>query len=273
MSVLHPSQPPQPLQAPVSLDIQGLRAGFGLTTPFSARLEGPAVIGVIGPNGAGKSTLLRALLGVEPSAQGEVMINGRLLSTLSPHERCFTMSYLPQTPEGSPHWSLLELSAQGVVGMSGPARSTHALEALERVGLRERAHERLGTLSGGERRRAFLARTFAQRARVSLLDEPLAHLDWAHAEAHMRLIREESRRVAQLTLIALHDLNLAALYCDALISVCPQRGALVGAPQALLTEEHLSELFGEWPTLSVHPRCGAPLLLPHGPLYRSKRLT
>ena len=249
----------------LSLEVKGLHARFGLTTPFSAHLEGPALIGVIGPNGAGKSTLLRALLGVEPSTQGEVLINGRALKVLRPHERATTLSYLPQTPEGSPHWSLLELSAQGVVGLSGRAREERALEALERVGLGGRASERLGTLSGGERRRAFLARTFAQRARVSLLDEPLAHLDWARAEAQMRLIREEGRGAAQLTLIALHDLNLAALYCDALITVCPQRGASVGVPRELLSEGHLSELFGERPTLSVHPRCGGPLLIPHGP--------
>jgi iron complex transport system ATP-binding protein len=233
-----------------TLRLEGLRGAHAPRAPISLEAEG-GLLGVVGPNGVGKSTLLRLILGAERPTQGRALLNGAPLRALPAATRAAWVCYLPQDPPCSPHWTVEELVGQGA---RGEGRATQeALSALDLTPLAARA---LSEVSGGERRRAFLARVMAQRAALSLLDEPLAHLDWAQGEAQLRLLKRHTRALGGLTLITLHDLNLAALYCDRLLLLTPSGGAWLGPPAEVLTEERLHAAFGALPLLTPHPRGG-----------------
>jgi len=247
-----------PAPAAPHLLLEGLRGAHAPRAPVWLEARG-GLLGLLGPNGVGKSTLLRLILGAEPAAEGRALLNGAPVRALPPAARAARVCYLPQEPPASPHWTLEELAEQGAAD-AGAARA-----ALAALGLAPLAARALGEVSGGERRRAFLARALAQRAALTLLDEPLAHLDWAQAESHLRLLRADARARSALTLITLHDLNLAALYCDEVLLLAPSGEAWRGSPAAALTAPHLRAAFGAEPLLVPHPRAlGAPQVLPWG---------
>jgi len=250
------AQPDEPLLA-----LREVTARFGLSSPLSLSLSGPALIGVIGPNGAGKSTLLRMILGVEAALTGSLRVAGCSPAGLSGLERVRLVSYLPQNPSFSPYWTVAELVSQGLSPrlLRPELRAQRLNETLTQLGLEALSERRLGSLSGGERRRALIGRTLAQRAHMSLLDEPLAHLDWARREELMSLMRQLVIGAGQLALIALHDLNLAALYCDQLLLLSPHHPPQLGAPQELMSAEWLKRAYGREPLLITHPERSGPL--------------
>lgn len=244
--------------SPPRLLLEGLRGAHAPRAPVSLEAAG-GLVGLVGPNGVGKSTLLRLILGAEPAAEGRALLSGEPLRALPAHLRAARVCYLPQEPPSSAHWTLTELVGQAA------ASEEAARAALSDLGLAHLAARALGEVSGGERRRAFLARALAQGAALSLLDEPLAHLDWAQAEAQLRLIKRRTQERGGLTLITLHDLNLAALYCDALLLLSPSGESWRGRPAEVLTAPRLHAAFGAAPLLSPHPRCsGSAQLLPWG---------
>jgi iron complex transport system ATP-binding protein len=138
--------------------------------------------------------------------------------------------------------------------------------AISAVGIEALANRFVDELSGGERQRVILARALAQQPRLLLLDEPTANLDLHHQVAMLELVRGLTRDHGLAVLAAVHDLQLAALYCDRLALL--NRGEIVsqGSPEAVLTEPLLLETFGQRVVLSAHPTHGVPLvaLVPNG---------
>lgn len=221
------------------------------------------VLGLIGANGTGKSTLLRALAGVRPPATGEVLLAGRPLDAWSSRERARRVAFVAQEEAAPSDLLVSELVALGRVpharawgGVSQADRDAVA-RALDLVDLGYAAQQTLDRLSGGERRRAVVARGLAQEASLLLLDEPTNHLDIRHQLALMRLVR----RLGRTVVLAIHDLDLAATFCDR-IAVLHDGGLVAcGTPGDVLTPELLHDAFGVLATRVTHPLTGRTHLL------------
>jgi len=248
----------------VRLDNVTVRLGGAeVVKGVSADLSG-GVIGLIGPNGAGKSSLVRAIAGLVP-AKGEILIDGAHVSSLPLGDRARRIAYLPQGQ--AVHWPLTveRLVALGRLPHLAPfARPAdvdvraieEALARTELLALRERP---IDQLSGGERARVLLARALAVDAPLLLADEPLAALDPAHQIEVMHLLREEAAR--GVTVIAvLHDLTLAARWCDRLLLIDGGRLVADGAPRAVLTGERIGAVYGV--SAFIGEAAGEPLIVP-----------
>ena len=224
------------------------RAGRRVVEDVSFTAAGGALIGIVGPNGAGKSSLVQAMLGLVPS-QGGVLLDGKPLGGQSRADIAKTLAYLPQGQ--SLYWPL---SVERLVALG---RLPH-LAPLSRIADADRAAVRramaiadvttLATrtateLSGGERARVLLARALAVEAPALIVDEPLAALDPAHQIEVMEILAAEAAR-GVLVIAVLHDLGLAARYCDRLLVLDQGRLVADGSPAAVLTPERLLETYG-----------------------------
>lgn len=230
-------------------------------------LEPGALVGIIGPNGAGKSTLIRALLGLAKPQAGQVTIDGQDVARLDRQAIARAVAYLPQGQ--TLHWplSVERLVALGRLPHLGPlSRLTGADDAAIEAAMARadvlHLKGRVATeLSGGERARVLLARALAVGARALIADEPLAALDPGHQIDVMDLLREEARGGA-LVVTVLHDLSMAARYCDRLLLM--EGGALVadGGPMDVLTPEALARVYGV--TARIEQAGDGPMILPMG---------
>ncbi len=207
------------------------------------------LIGLIGPNGAGKSTLLRAIAGILGHDHGTVLLDGAEMGSMSPKDIASNLALVPQIAPYTHSFTSLELVLMGRYPHLGRfqiesesdrdiARSAMALTETEKLSDRT-----LDTLSGGERQRVFVSRALAQKPRVLLLDEPTSNLDILHQLKVLGLVR---RLVdTGLTAIAaIHDLHLAARYCDLLVLLSGGRVAATGTPEQVLSPENIESAFG-----------------------------
>jgi iron complex transport system ATP-binding protein len=233
----------------------------------SVTLAPGELVGIIGPNGAGKSTLIRALLGLAKPQAGQVTIGGQDVARLDRHAIARSVAYLPQGQ--TLHWplSVERLVALGRLPHLGPlsrltAQDDAAIEAaMARADVLHLKGRVATELSGGERARVLLARALAVGARALIADEPLAALDPGHQIDVMDLLREEARGGA-LVVIVLHDLSMAARYCDRLLLMAG--GALMadGPPMDVLTPEALAQVYGV--TARIEQAGDGPMILPLG---------
>ena len=230
----------------VSFAYDGTEALRGVTATF----ERAQLVALTGPNGSGKSTLLKLLARVLAPQIGEVIFDGRRLRDWPPKEYAKNAAYLPQDPDPTFPMRALDVVVSGRAPFLGRFAWESAAdydEASNALALCDAAHlaERyLDEMSGGERKRVFLARVLAARPRVILLDEPLASLDVSHVQQFSALLRDIVDRTEATVLYATHDLNWAAAYSDRMIVM--QRGALVvdDAPSEVLQAGRVRELFG-----------------------------
>jgi iron complex transport system ATP-binding protein len=206
-------------------------------------------IGLVGPNGAGKSTLLRVLAGLQ-RGKGEVHLDGREVTRLTPRQRAVRVGYAPQIPVLPEALTVREYVLLGRTPhhglFSGPRRADDDVvaETLERLDLTTLGGRSLSRLSGGERQRAVLARTLAQRPGVLLLDEPTASLDLGHAQQVLELV-DRLRHEDGLTVVTtLHDLALAGQYADRLVLLAGGQVAAAGDPARVLTAQRLADHYG-----------------------------
>ncbi|RJS45867.1 ABC transporter ATP-binding protein [Nocardioides cavernaquae] len=225
------------------------------------------VLGLIGSNGTGKSTLLRVLAGVRPASAGEVLLAGRPLGAIRSRERARQIAFVAQEEAAPSDLLVSEMVALGRVpharawGGIDEASRLAVTEALHLVDLEYAAQQSMDRLSGGERRRALIARGLAQEAPLLLLDEPTNHLDIKHQLALMRLVRRLCRDLDRTAVVALHDLDLAATFCDR-IAVLHAGGLFaLGTPDEVLTPSVLHDAFGVLATRVTHPLTGRTHLL------------
>lgn len=205
------------------------------------------LLGLIGPNGAGKTTLLRALGGLIPF-RGTVDIDGKALPGLSRRTLARMVAYVAQGHVV--HWPVaaedaVRLGRLPHRGASGDAASTdaHAVsKAMERADVSQFAGRNVLSLSEGERARVLLARALAVEAPILLVDEPIASLDPYHQLQIMEVLRAYAHEGA-LVIAVLHDLTLAARFCDRLILLDGGRVAGCGDPDSVLTEETLRQAY------------------------------
>jgi ABC-type cobalamin/Fe3+-siderophores transport system ATPase subunit len=237
---------------------------------ISLSVQAGEVLALIGPNGAGKTTLLKAISGILPLSSGRVLFDSRDVKDFSPAERARLIAVVPQArqlPEAFTVWQTVAMGRTPYLnwlGQLSPPDRQITEQALVRTGLIDLSQRLVGQLSGGEQQRVLLARALAQDTPVLLLDEPTAHLDLRHQSSLLSLVRELATERRLTLLIALHDLNLVALFADrtALLVDGQLRG--LGTPQDVLTPQRLFEAYQTHLDVVPHPAYGTPLILPYG---------
>jgi len=203
-------------------------------------------LGLIGPNGSGKSTVLRAILGALDAAGGVILIDGDNARALSARERSRRLAIVAQEePSGLPltAWDSVILGRS--VHISGwqsyrnedERAAEQAMEDTGTLHLRDRS---MDELSGGERQRVLIARALAQAASHLLLDEPTNHLDVRYQHELLTVVAG----LPLCTVVVLHDLNLAARYCDQVVLLDRGQVMAAGDPSAVLTSENLEPVYG-----------------------------
>src|SRR5579859_3330450 len=252
------AQQPEPAAVPrlsfsaaparIAIQLEHLSAGYGgslAIRDISVAIETGHRVALIGPNGAGKSTLFKAIVGLVVPSNGHVVINGQ-----SGPDARQAVAYVPQFEDVD--WdfpvSVLDVVVMGLARQVGWLRQPNArhrqiaLGALERVGLAQYARVQIGELSGGQKRRVFVARALAQGANILLLDEPFSGVD-ALAQQTLFDILDNLRREGATVLLATHDLQLASTHFDALLIV-NQRAIAYGKPEETFKPALLAEAFG-----------------------------
>ena len=206
-------------------------------------------LALIGPNGGGKTTLLRAIARLVSFA-GSIALEGRPTATMRRAELSRLLAVVPQEPSTPPWLTVGEYVLLGrtphlgALAKEGRRDREAAARALARLDLLAYGDRLLGTLSGGEKQRAVVARALAQEARIVLLDEPTAALDIGHQQQALDLL-DVLRAESGLTLVsAMHDLTLAAQYADRMVLLDRGRVVADGFPRDVLTEEAIARHYG-----------------------------
>ena len=230
-----------------ALEIRNVWAGYNGQAALegvSFGIEAGCLAGLVGPNGSGKSTLLRVILGLHRPWRGQVLVYGERCDPSHGH-----LAYMPQTEDVDWNFpvTVLDVVLMGRYGRLGllrrPSREDRriAMAALERVRLADRAKRRIGELSGGEQRRALIARALAQEADLLLLDEPVTGLDAASQHDLLQLF-DELRGEGRTLLVATHDLSCVAAGFDHAIAL-NRKVIAFGRPETVLTEEVLNATY------------------------------
>lgn len=218
------------------------RGGIPVLDGISLLLEGGSLTALAGPNGAGKSTLLAVLAGlVEPEA-GQVTLAGTPLWSLTRAERARRIAWLEQGAHAAWGLTVREVVALGRLP-HGDRGEREVERAIAACGLGHLAGRRVDRLSGGEARRAMLARVLATGAAVLLLDEPAADLDPAQGFALMRLLRAEAE-AGRVVVVVLHDLSLASRFADRIVLLSAGRIEADGPARSVMTPEAAGRVFG-----------------------------
>ncbi|SFI13919.1 ABC transporter ATP-binding protein [Albimonas pacifica] len=233
------------------LSVEGISVARGarrVVEDVSFEARGGEVLGLVGPNGAGKSSLLRAIACLVPRAAGRARVDGEDLAALSPRERARRLAFLPQGHEVNWPISVERLAGLGRLPHRGPLAAPSPADreaterAMRRAGVKGFRDRPASGLSGGERARALLARALAVEAPMLLADEPVASLDPYHQLRVMELMRETAA-AGDLVIVVLHDLALAARFCDRLAVMGAGRLLAFGPPEAALSPDRLAEAY------------------------------
>ena len=226
------------------------------------------ILGVIGPNGSGKTTLVRLLSGVLAPSAGTVRLAGRPLTAYRRREVARRLAVVPQDPTIDFPFTALEVVLMGraphLSALAFPRARDLAIarEAMARLEVAEVEGRPLDRLSGGERQRVLLARALAQEPEVLLLDEPTTHLDLRHQAGIHDVVRALARERGRAVVSVLHDLNLAALFCDRLMLLAGGVVVGQGSPEAVLTVDALQQAYQTQVYVGRNERTGAPVVLP-----------
>ena len=234
---------------PLSLSLSGVTVAVGsveICSEVSLEVDAGQVVGIIGPNGSGKTTLLRTVYRVLRPRLGRVVVGEDDLWDLRPSEVARRVAVVVQEPRSDFEFTLREVVAMGRSPHQAPfAREStedrqRVDDALAHVDIAELATRSFSTLSGGEKQRALIARALVQEARVLILDEPTNHLDIRYQLEVLELVRG----VGVTTLMSVHDVNLAAQYCDHVVVLQGGRVQAAGPVETVLVPEVLEPVFG-----------------------------
>lgn len=239
--------------------------GRTLLQPLSLTFPPGKVTALIGHNGSGKSTLLKMLGRHHRASAGQVLLNQQPVDRWNSKAYARQVAYLPQQLPAAEGMTVRELVAigrypwHGALGRFGQEDRDRVDDAIARVGLNAFAGRLVDSLSGGERQRAWLAMMVAQNSRCLLLDEPTSALDIAHQVEVLALIQTLSRERGLTVIAVLHDINMAARYCDHLVAL--RQGALIaeGGPETMMQAEVLGTIYGIPMGILPHPQGGAPV--------------
>jgi len=248
-----------------AIEVDGVSVTLGgaaVLDSVSTSVDEGRLVGLVGPNGAGKTTLLRTINGVLDPDRGSVRVDGRDVATLDSRATSRLVATVPQSTASTfdfPVRRIVEMGRTPHIGRFGTrtAADRDAVdEAMDRAAVSHLADRPVTAVSGGERQRVFLARALAQDTPVLLLDEPTSDLDVNHQVRTLDLVADlvdEGRTVVA----AIHDLDLAARYCDELRLLHDGRIRAAGPPESVLTDDTVEAAFGARATVTTHPVTGS----------------
>jgi iron complex transport system ATP-binding protein len=252
--------------------VKGLSYSYGpvkALNGLSFSLPQGKVVGLLGPNGSGKSTLCLCLAGMLDSKEssGEIKVSDQDLGSFAPEKLARQMAVVFQDNQFSFDFSAYQIVLMGrspylrPLQPEGSEDHRIAEKAMRDCDCYELKDRPIRSLSGGERQRVVLARALAQATPILLLDEPTNHLDLKHQKQILSLVRELASVRGVLSLVVLHDLNLAGQYCDHLLLL--DRGLLVkqGSPEEVLTPESLNPVYQINVHKISHPLTGRPQII------------
>ena len=255
---------------------EGLELGYGdrmVLTDVNFQVAAGEFVGILGPNGSGKSTLLHALSGLLPPKRGVITVTDKVLWTLGSRLRAQTLAVVPQSTEVRFPFSCLEIVLMGRyphrrrLGSLTEADLVWALKSMRRTTTEHLKERPVNQVSGGECQRVVIARALAQDPRILLLDEATSSLD-VRKKLEIFAILEELNRTRGLTVLcAMHDLNLAALYCRRLMFVKDGRMMEDGPTERVFTPEILAAVYDTPMEVRWHPVSQRPyaVMLPLAP--------
>ena len=256
-----------PGQTPI-LDARGL--GFALPgrqilTDIDLAVGQGEVAALVGHNGSGKSTLIKLLARqLKPSA-GSLAFEGRPVDAFAAREFARKVAYLPQDLSTAAGMTVRELVAcgrypwHGALGRFTDQDTGKVEQAIEKTHLGSHAGRMVETLSGGERQRAWIAMLLAQDARCLLLDEPISALDITHQVEVLALVQRLSRERGLGVVVVLHDVNMAARFCDEILALHGGRLIARGTPDEIMTPSRLEGIYGIAMDVIPHPVTGQPV--------------
>ena len=228
------------------------------------------MVGLVGPNGTGKSTLLNIASRTLKPQQGRVLLGGVDVQQLSPRSRASKVSMVPQSPAVPTGFNCMEVVLMGrnphlgLLQWEGPRDLEIVHHAMELTGTDEFASRPITSLSGGERQRVFIARALSQGTPLLLLDEPTAHLDIGYQPVVLDLIQRVRTEMGVSVLAAMHDISLAAQYCQRIAVLHKGSVHAVGTPEEVVTADVVFQAFGAEVAITHHPVHGTPVVLPIG---------
>ena len=239
--------------APV-LAVEHLAVSYGkkpVLKDLSLSLPPGSILGILGPNGTGKTTFLKCLTGLLTPTAGHVMVGGRPLTAYTPRKLAKEIGYVPQYTGSGLGTTVMDTVLLGRFPHLGLFRRSYTEEdkafvfhLLQRLHLEGFAFRDIRQLSGGERQRVFIARALAQEPRLLLLDEPTSSLDPYHQLFVLHLLADAVKERGVTVIMTLHDLNLAALFCDRAVFLKEGYIVAAGAIDKVLTAENIRTIYG-----------------------------
>jgi iron complex transport system ATP-binding protein len=213
---------------------------------ITAGVSSGTILSLIGENGSGKSTLLMCLAGILNIAGGSITIDGRDLSAIPDQERAKLIAIVPQRVHVTDSIRVFDTVIMGRKPYFHYRESNHDLrmteEALRSCGIEHLAFRKMGSLSGGEKQKVFIARAIAQATPILILDEPLNSLDLRYQIAVLDLLKRKASDDRLIVIMAIHDVNLALRCSDAVLLLKQGNQVAIGDPKTTLTEKTIEEV-------------------------------
>jgi iron complex transport system ATP-binding protein len=255
----------------VKIEIKGVSFNFKSVKALenvTAEIESGSFVGLLGPNGSGKTTLLKCLSGLLKPKIGSIYLDGKNLNVFSGNELAKIFSTVFTTAIETPQMEVFDIMATarhpwtGWLGILNSKDITVINEALEKLEIKDFIARQFNELSDGQKQKVLIARALAQEPKVLLLDEPAAHLDIKHQIEVLGVIKKITREKDLITIGALHDINLAALFCDFIILLNKGKIVSIGPTESVLTSENIEKVFNIRVIIKKHPITDSIYIMP-----------
>ena len=254
----------------IELEMQHVSLGYNrepVLSDISLKASPGELVGLIGPNGSGKSTIIKALSRVIHPTSGKILLDGQDIVRIPRKELACLVGVVPQMPLLPSTFTAFEIVLMGrnphlgLFQSEGHRDWAIAWQAMEKTATRSLASRRVNELSAGEIQCLLIARVLVQETQAILLDEPTANLDIGRQVEVLDLIKNLCRENKLTVLAALHDLNLAAQYCDRLLLINEGHIHIQGTPAEVITDKNIKQVYGAENCVYTHPVNGLPTVL------------
>ncbi|HLQ72799.1 MAG TPA: ABC transporter ATP-binding protein [Bacillota bacterium] len=254
------------------MHVHALTKSYGhkhILNNVSLHVTADEVFGIIGPNGSGKSTLLKQLSRVERANSGKIVFKDKDIHSYTQKEIAQQIAVLQQDPLTAAGFTVREVVKMGRFPFQTWLGEDEAIahveqfidETLQTMNIKYLSEQTIDHLSGGEKQRVALAKTIVQSPSLLMLDEPTTYLDIGYQKQLMDQITEWKEKQEMTVIAVLHDLNVAALYCDRILLLDAGEVIAIGTPEEVLTKERLTRVYGIEPMIITHPKKSVPQIL------------
>ena len=254
----------------IKLEMQGITLAYGhkvVVKDLTFQIMPGEMVGLVGPNGCGKSTIIKALSRVISPYSGRILLNGRDISQIPRKDLARLLGVVPQIallPSAFTAFEIVLMGRNPHLGLfqyEDPRDMAITWRAMGRTSSQHLAERRISELSGGEIQCVVIARALAQDTQAILLDEPTANLDIGRQIEILDLVKGLCRENKLTVIAALHDLNLAAHYCDRVLLINKGRIHAEGTPIEVINTENIEQVYGCGSYVHTHPLSGLPAVL------------